>query len=254
MPEVMSGGEFEPSIAHRLRPRRWAWQDRLPIGYLSLIIGVEGIGKSSLAAWMIARLTHSDLPGNLRHRAVNVALVGDEDSFQHVLDPAIARCGADLGCPSVAARLDLEYLLSAVDVSCERQDVDERKIAIRVNVPGERGAHEQDVSELKLGIVVVGVNAVRAEAVHRFGDDHAGGTSKAAKDVGRPSLHGQAGFPLPPRAGPEGLAAFTPDRQMRRRDGSVERHGERVGRQDATRVGRLRGAGRSRRGEREHGG
>mgnify|MGYP000670928634 CR=1 FL=1 len=33
-----------------------------------------------LAAWLIARLTHGDLPGHLRHQPVNVAVVGDEDA------------------------------------------------------------------------------------------------------------------------------------------------------------------------------
>ena len=78
------------------RPPRWVWRDRLPIGYLSLILGNEGVGKSSLAAWLIARLTHGDLPGDLRHRPINVALVGDEDSFQHVWTPRLHAAGADL--------------------------------------------------------------------------------------------------------------------------------------------------------------
>jgi hypothetical protein len=78
------------------RPPRWAWQDRIPIGYLSLILGVEGIGKSSLAAWLIARLTRGDLPGHLREQPINVALVGDEDSFAHVWTPRLYAAGADL--------------------------------------------------------------------------------------------------------------------------------------------------------------
>jgi AAA domain len=95
--EHPSGLRIQTADLANARPPRWAWRDRLPIGYLSLIIGAEGIGKSSLAAWMIARLTHGDLPGDLRHKPINVALVGDEDSFQHVWTPRLHAAGADLG-------------------------------------------------------------------------------------------------------------------------------------------------------------
>jgi AAA domain len=94
--EHPSGLRVQAADLSKSRPPRWAWRDRLPIGYLSLILGNEGIGKSSLAAWLIARLTHGDLPGDLRHKPVNVALVGDEDSFQHVWTPRLHAAGADL--------------------------------------------------------------------------------------------------------------------------------------------------------------
>jgi hypothetical protein len=95
-PEHPSGLRIQTADLANARPPRWAWRDRLPIGYLSLILGNEGVGKSSLAAWMIARLTHGDLPGDLRHKPINVALVGDEDSFQHVWTPRLFAAGADL--------------------------------------------------------------------------------------------------------------------------------------------------------------
>jgi len=94
--EHPSGLRVQTADLANARPPRWAWKDRLPIGYLSLIIGAEGIGKSSLAAWTIARLTRGDLPGDLRHKPINVALVGDEDSFQHVWTPRLHAAGADL--------------------------------------------------------------------------------------------------------------------------------------------------------------
>ncbi len=107
------------------RPPRWAWKDRLPIAYLSLILGAEGVGKSTLAAWMIARLTHGDLPGDLRGEPINVAVVGDEDSFSHVWVPRLHAAGADLGrvkaldLPEggfIELRADQERLATAVDL------------------------------------------------------------------------------------------------------------------------------------------
>lgn len=38
----------------RVQPFRWAWEDRLLIGYLNLLVGDEGVGKGTLLAWLIA--------------------------------------------------------------------------------------------------------------------------------------------------------------------------------------------------------
>jgi AAA domain len=78
------------------RPTRWAWQHRIAVGYLNLLVGDEGIGKGVLAAWLIARLTHGDLPGNFRHEPVMVGIVADEDSFNDVWTPRLYAANADL--------------------------------------------------------------------------------------------------------------------------------------------------------------
>lgn len=78
------------------RPPRWAWHHRILIGYLNLIVGNEGVGKGTLTAWLIARLTRGDLPGDLRHQAVGVGVLGDEDSFDDVWTPRLHAAGADL--------------------------------------------------------------------------------------------------------------------------------------------------------------
>jgi hypothetical protein len=77
------------------RPTSWAWQHRIAVGYLNLLVGDEGIGKGVLAAWLISRLTHGDLPGNFRHKPVLVGIVADEDSFNDVWTPRLYAVGAD---------------------------------------------------------------------------------------------------------------------------------------------------------------
>ncbi len=120
-----SGLRITTADLSRARPPRWAWKDRLPLGYLSLILGSEGVGKSTLAAWLIARLTHGDLPGHLRHTPINVAVVGDEDSFAHVWTPRLHAAGADLSRVKaldrpeggyIELRADQERLALALDL------------------------------------------------------------------------------------------------------------------------------------------
>jgi hypothetical protein len=77
------------------RPTGWAWQHRIAVGYLNLLVGDEGIGKGVLAAWLIARLSHGDLPGNFRHKPVLTGIVADEDSFNDVWTPRLHAVGAD---------------------------------------------------------------------------------------------------------------------------------------------------------------
>ena len=46
-----------------VRPVHWLWDQRLPLGSLSLIGGREGIGKSTLAYQLAADVTQGRLPG-----------------------------------------------------------------------------------------------------------------------------------------------------------------------------------------------
>lgn len=59
----------------RARPIRWAWERRLPLGYLALLLGAEGVGKGTVAAWLIARLTRGELGARhpLRPRSASTA-------------------------------------------------------------------------------------------------------------------------------------------------------------------------------------
>ena len=80
----------------RVRPVEWLWRRRLPIGYLALLLGAEGVGKGGLVAWIIARITRGELPGDLAGRPGRVLIVGDEDAFESVIMPRLYAAGADL--------------------------------------------------------------------------------------------------------------------------------------------------------------
>ena len=92
----------------RVRPIRWAWERRIPIGYPSLIVGEEGTGKGTIASWLIARATCGELPGDLHGSPIRVLIVGDEDAFEPIWVPRLYAAGADL--TRVLTLDDGEYL------------------------------------------------------------------------------------------------------------------------------------------------
>jgi DnaB-like helicase N terminal domain/AAA domain len=95
-------------ILERVRPIRWLWDRRLPMGLPSLIIGEEGIGKGTLAAWIIARATCGQLDGDLHGEPVRVLIIGDEDAFEPIWVPRLWAAGADL--TKLRTLDDSEYL------------------------------------------------------------------------------------------------------------------------------------------------
>jgi hypothetical protein len=80
----------------RALPVEWAWQNRIALEYLTLLIGQEGIGKGTLTPWIIARLTRGKLPGDLSGQKCTVAVVADEDDFDRVWTPRLYAAKADL--------------------------------------------------------------------------------------------------------------------------------------------------------------
>lgn len=87
----------------RAKPFKWAWDQRILLGYLNLLIGEEGIGKGNLVAWVASGITRGTLPGDLHGNPRNVVLIGDEDSFDHIWVPRLSAAGADLDRVSYVA-------------------------------------------------------------------------------------------------------------------------------------------------------
>lgn len=80
-----------------VRPVKWAWKDRMPVGEIVLLGGREGIGKSILAIWIAAQVTRGHLPGEYEGTARDVVIVTTEDSWSHTIVPRLMAAGADLG-------------------------------------------------------------------------------------------------------------------------------------------------------------
>ncbi|GAA4724439.1 hypothetical protein GCM10025782_23080 [Pedococcus ginsenosidimutans] len=75
---------------------KWLWHNRLSTGSLSVLAGRQGLGKSTIAAWIAARITRGELPGELFGEPRAVLICATEDSWGHTIVPRLAAAGADL--------------------------------------------------------------------------------------------------------------------------------------------------------------
>ncbi len=85
-----------PASAIVLKPVRWLWDQRIPMGSLSLLAGREGIGKSTLAYWLAAQVTRGELAGCCEDNPRAVIVVATEDSWAHTIVPRLIGAGANL--------------------------------------------------------------------------------------------------------------------------------------------------------------
>ena len=96
-PENTDGYEVVVRSYDSITPKRarWAWDSKLPMGALSLMIGTEGLGKTALGIELVAQLTQGKLPGALYGTPVNVALFTPEDDPAATIWPRLEAAGAD---------------------------------------------------------------------------------------------------------------------------------------------------------------
>lgn len=78
------------------RPVHWLWEGRIALGTLALLAGREGIGKSTIAYDLAARVTRGELEGCYKDEPKSVAVVATEDSWEHTIVPRLMGAGADL--------------------------------------------------------------------------------------------------------------------------------------------------------------
>jgi hypothetical protein len=131
-PATAAGGRLRARGVRldRVEPFRWAWDARLLLGYMNLLVGDEGVGKGTFLAWLIARLTLGDLPGDLQGEPARVLMVGDEDGFDNVTVPRLVAAGAH-----TEHVLDLPIVDGdALDVARDAANLAELLVAERVQV------------------------------------------------------------------------------------------------------------------------
>ena len=85
-----------PASAIAVRPVRWLWSDRLPLGAVALLGGREGVGKSILMCQLAADVTRGRVPGVFAQCPQSVMIAATEDSWAHTIVPRLMAAEADL--------------------------------------------------------------------------------------------------------------------------------------------------------------
>ena len=105
--------EWAISLANvTAKPRDWLWRPRIPAGELTLIAGIQGIGKSTAVIDLLARITTGKKwPDGEANSVGNVVLLSAEDNLQSTIRPRFDAAMADLkriyvvrGAPSKAKK------------------------------------------------------------------------------------------------------------------------------------------------------
>jgi hypothetical protein len=97
-PILVGRPALEVTWASGIKPQRvkWLWTDRIPQGALALLAGREGLGKSTIALDLAAKITRGDLPGEHLGTPRAVLVCATEDSWAHTIVPRLIGAGADL--------------------------------------------------------------------------------------------------------------------------------------------------------------
>lgn len=74
----------------------WLWQDRIPVGMISGLYGVEGMGKSMETIRIAAAVSRGELPGDREGSPQRVLFATTEDTWAHVVTPRLLAAGADM--------------------------------------------------------------------------------------------------------------------------------------------------------------
>lgn len=90
------GVELARASALRMTRPTWTWDRRIPSNGVSLLAGLEGLGKTLIMLDVAARLTRGQLPGNRRGEPADAVYVGLEDDWSSIVLPRLVAAGADL--------------------------------------------------------------------------------------------------------------------------------------------------------------
>lgn len=117
-------------------PQRWLWHDRLPLGALTLLGGVEGTGKSTTCIDIAAQVTRGDLEGEYKGVPKSVVYLAHEDSWTHSI---VSRL--------IAAKANRDLILNVT--------VEEDNKEGWVNLPGHLELVRDLIQTEQVGLIVL---------------------------------------------------------------------------------------------------
>ena len=85
-----------PASAIPVRPTKWLWAERIPLGEFTLLGGREGVGKTILSYTFAADVTRGRLKGACFGTGRSVIVAATEDSWEQTIVPRLMAADADL--------------------------------------------------------------------------------------------------------------------------------------------------------------
>jgi hypothetical protein len=79
-----------------MKGTKWVYSGRVPAAMVTILAGREGIGKSTVALDIAARLTRGTLDGRYFGKPQNVVVCATEDSWSHTIVPRLKAVNADM--------------------------------------------------------------------------------------------------------------------------------------------------------------
>lgn len=162
-------GAQEQSKLLRIRPLtelgmrdvEWLWDERVPLGKLTILAGLPGQGKSLLTCWMASQASRGLLAGALLGTPTPVLLVSAEDDPEDTIMPRVYRTDGD---PYAVHVVDVRETSSTGDYT--------RQVSLPNDVPGILEAMEHTGARLVVldpigGLLDADVDAHKAQHVRR---------------------------------------------------------------------------------------
>jgi DNA polymerase III delta prime subunit len=95
----MTNAVFKSLAEIQPEPIKWLWEGRIPLGKVTLLEGEPGVGKSTLALELAARVSRgAGMPfqkGHLEHKPANVVLFSGDDGLADTVRPRLDSAHAD---------------------------------------------------------------------------------------------------------------------------------------------------------------
>lgn len=83
-----------PASLIQSRRQKWLWEDRIPLGTVTIFAGRGGEGKSTFALHIAAQAIAGDLEGDSKGTGSNVLIISHEDDWGTVMKPRLIAANA----------------------------------------------------------------------------------------------------------------------------------------------------------------